>query len=361
MSIQDKLSIAIPREVTGSDTYRRYQFQIACAMELIIKMASEEKDFIALMDYLDDIVLIENPNNEESLITFYQVKSKENGSFTINTVLKKEWIDKMYYNLNLFNGENVKSVFLSNAGIKFDSTHILNSFELVSLKDYLAAENLQSVDSTIIDSIAQSLKLPKEQIDHSNIYVAKTMLTLDDYDRQIKGELQSMASAICPSLSAVSLDTIFIKVREMLGARQACTFVLKEGESGYEVLCDKKGLSAKQFKEIIQVTKDVQLPDIKEINEFIKSLNIEVKENKIAFANHYRKFSEEIILHNASLINKIFAILDGYSNEIWGLDNEKLFDFCIDKLEITDIKSTLFYNENKQLIVILYLYKRSEN
>lgn len=361
MSIQDKLSIVIPREVSGADTYRRYQYQIACAMELIIKTASEGKDFVALMDYLDDIVLIENPNNEESLITFYQVKSKEKGNITINTILKKEWIEKMYYNLNLFEDEKVKSVFLSNAGIKFDSSHIINSFELISLKDYLQKENLLNIESDIINSIAKSFNLPKEEIEYNNIYVAKTMLTLDDYDRQIKGELQCMATAIYPSLSAVSIDTVFIKVKEILSLRQEYPYIIKNGTSGMESLFDKKGLSAKQFKEIIQVTKDVQLPELKEINEFIKSLGIEIKENKIAFANHYRKFSEEIVLHNASLTNKIFSILDNYSEEIFELDNERLFEYCIEKLEMNDIKSTLFYVENKELLVILYLYKRSES
>ena len=103
------------------------------------------------------------------------------------------------------------------------------------------------------------------------------------------------------------------------------------------------------------------MPEIKEITEFIKSLNIETNENKLAFANHYRKFSEQIVLHNASLTSKIFAILDVYMEEILKLENDKLFKFCIEKLDMSDIKSTLFYGENKELLVILYLYKRSGN
>lgn len=360
MSIKKKLSIIVPRETSGSDVYRRYDFQIACAMEIIIKLASTKKDFLALMDYLDDIVLIENPSTEAPIITFYQVKSKDNGKLTINSVLKNEWIEKMYYNLKNLEDDNAKSVLLSNTGISFGNGQIVDDIELVPLSDYLQQEKFTKIDEQILDTISNSFEVDRDQVNYDSIYLLRTNLTLNDYERQIKGELQSLANKIYPSLTAISLETIYLKVKNMLINRQACTYG-KEAVRDYDTLCDKKGFSSQQLKEIINVTKDVQLPEAGEFKKFADDFGIKMTEfpNSLAFTNSYGKFSDALILFNTPLVEKLFSILDSYQADILKLKQDEIFDFCLAKLDTSDFNSTTFYSNYKSLIIILYLYKRS--
>ena len=359
MSIKERLTIIVPRETSGSDTYRRYQFQIACAMELIIKLANTSKEFMTLMDYLDDIVLIENGCEDDSLVTFYQVKSKDCGTISINTIIKNEWIEKMYYNLNELNDNAAKAVLLSNTGFGFCNGNVVSSVDIISLSDYIKEKKLSKINDTIINNLASSFKLEKENIKYDNIYLLRTNLTLNDYERQLKGELQNLAKSLYPTLTADSLETIYLKIKDMLSERQAK--VLEE-PTNYETLCEQKGFSSKQFNQVLRVTKDVQLPDVNELRRFAtdNKINIEGYHNTIEFNHNYNLFSEDLLVYNLPLIKSIFSLLDNHKEDILLIKQENLLSFCINIIDSSDYGTATFYSKNKHLIVLLYLYKRSE-
>lgn len=360
MSIREKLSLIVPRESKGSDTYRRYQFQLACAMELIVKTARDGKEFMALMDYLDDIVLIENPNGEDPSITFYQVKSKDNGNFTINTVLSNKWIEKMYYNLSQIEDDNAKCILLLNNCLSFGQNHIIKGFEVISLSEYIKDKKLFSIDDDILKAISQTFGIKKENVGYSNIFILRTSLTLDDYDRQLKGELHDFAKALYPTLTAVSLDTVFTKVKEMLGERQAFT-IDNDGAKDYIQICEKKGFSSKQLTEILNATMDTQMPSCDSFNNFSGEMGVSFDEypNRLAFTKEYNKFCEELIMYNIPLANSLFAVLDSAENDLLEVSQNDMVKYCMKLLDASKFGSSSFYASYKKFIVLLYLYKRS--
>lgn len=345
--------------MNGSDTYRRYQYQLAFAMELIVKNARNKKDFIALLDYLDDIVLIENPNSENAAITFYQIKSKAKGTISINVILQKEWLEKMCYNLNEISDDNAKSVFVSNTGVSFGNKNIVRETEIVSLYDYVKAQKLYDIDKQVIDIIANTFNVDKNSARYDKIYLLRTTLTLDDYERQLKGELHDFAKELYPELTAVSVDTIFIKVNDMLRKRQAFTFDNNKLVD-CEKICEKKGLSSTQLKEIINATKNTQLPEFNSFRKFaIEQMKFEEYQNQIAFRKDYEKFSEEFIMHNEILMNRIFSILDSEEEKLLKIEQDNLVDFCTRIIDDSSEGTASFYITYKKFIVLLYLYRKS--
>ena len=47
----------------------------------------------------------------------------------------------------------------------------------------------------------------------NKMYIQKTVLVLDDYDNQLKGKLHEFAVKLYPNLTAISIDTIFNKIK----------------------------------------------------------------------------------------------------------------------------------------------------
>ena len=71
-------------------------------MQLIMEYYS--MDYAILMDYIEDVVIIENPD-EPTGIHLYQVKTKSTDKqYLLTTVIKDEWFQKLYKNAQKYAG-----------------------------------------------------------------------------------------------------------------------------------------------------------------------------------------------------------------------------------------------------------------
>lgn len=75
-SIISQLNIVTPRELSGAKTINAYSFQLDICAYLILEMIKQQKDFVALVEYLDDIVILDDAQNPTSIV-FYQVKTSK--------------------------------------------------------------------------------------------------------------------------------------------------------------------------------------------------------------------------------------------------------------------------------------------
>lgn len=117
MNIIDKMESVTPREFAGQNTFRNYRFQTYFAANLLLKMLeNKDKDGMILMDYFDDVVFI-NDDKAPTLIKFYQVKTNKECKISVSTMINKEFIQKMAWNLEQFKENNCCSIFVSNGSI----------------------------------------------------------------------------------------------------------------------------------------------------------------------------------------------------------------------------------------------------
>jgi len=108
-----------PRELAGSRASAGFDFQKDYAICLLIKRYEEQNDFLMLLDYYDDIAILDSPTNP-TRIDFYQIKVKASGNWTVGSLLKPKngkssILGKMLHNYLIFRAETESLNFTTNA------------------------------------------------------------------------------------------------------------------------------------------------------------------------------------------------------------------------------------------------------
>lgn len=357
MELEEKLSKIIPRESAGSDTYNRFGFQVAVAIELILKLADNKEDFMVLMDHLDDVVIIHKTDDDKINIFFYQVKSKNKGYITINTIIDKKWFDKMYYNIKSLDSYDSTAILITNTGISFADNTYVKDLEVVSLAEYLEQNGKEDLKKEIIEKIAQSNKISENEVLLDKLYMQKTILLLDDYDNQLKGKLHDFAVKLYPNLTAVSIDAIFNKIKIELEKKQKNKF--NPTIPTIEKLYAQKGFSSNRLNSIISLVNDVQFPENDDLYEFYETLvTQDKKKNYVFFGKKVEEFKFDTIKSSSSTLELCFNILDE-SPLIDTIKNEefieKLGEYLLSNKNVNTKDYVIKYTE---YIISLYAYKR---
>ena len=357
MELEEKLSIIKPRESSGSDTYNRFGFQIAVAIELILKFADNKESFIALMDYLDDVVIINDTDENNKSIFFYQVKSKNKGYITINTVLREEWLDKMHYNIEALQLYENKAVLITNTGISFDGKKFVEDLDEVSLEEFLNHTTNIVLKNKIIKQIAKSNNIEEDKVLLNKMYIKRTTLILDDYDTQLKGKLHNFAVKLYPNLTAVSIDAIFNKIKIELEKKQKNKFNITIPT--IDKLYTQKGFSSKELNNIISLVNDVQFPKNEDLYEiYEKLIKIDKKMNYLLFGKKIEDFKLATIKSSSSTLKLCFSILDD-NPLIDTMKNEEIIEelgqYLLNDKNVNTKDYVILY---KEFIISLYVFKR---
>ncbi len=126
MNLTQSILSSKPREESGSKTSRKYSFQYNLSLYLLLKKHEDTGDYVYLFDYHDDLMVLDSPDNPQN-IDFYQIKSKDTGTWTINSLTDKKngkssIVGKMYLNKIMFPNHTRSLNFISNARFNFKLT-----------------------------------------------------------------------------------------------------------------------------------------------------------------------------------------------------------------------------------------------
>src|ERR1035437_9711941 len=88
-SLLDQLVQVAPREVSGSRSSNRSDYQKSWAFCLLLKLHKTGQHYLVLFDYHDDVVVLDSAANPTAM-DFYQVKTKKCGNWTATLLLKRE-------------------------------------------------------------------------------------------------------------------------------------------------------------------------------------------------------------------------------------------------------------------------------
>jgi len=78
-----ELSDNIPSDISGSMSSNRYGFQENWALKKLLELENENKDYIIILDYHEDVVVIDKSVNEKN-IDFFQVKTKNGDNWKVS-------------------------------------------------------------------------------------------------------------------------------------------------------------------------------------------------------------------------------------------------------------------------------------
>jgi len=111
---------AKPREKAGSRTGSRYAFQAHVSLAKMLELRKSGADYRAVFDHFDDLAIL-IPSNCPDQIEFFQIKGKQQGSWTAASLCKLEnevprsIVGKMYHHTQTFGASVAACVFLTNA------------------------------------------------------------------------------------------------------------------------------------------------------------------------------------------------------------------------------------------------------
>ncbi len=354
--IDDLLKVVIPREYSGSDVYSRYQYQIFFAAKLIIDMMEKKISFTTLLDHLDDVVIISG-SEEDRVITFYQVKTKKDGPLTINLIINNKWLSKMHYNLDNFKDVNSRGIFVTNFGVKINSK-VYDNLEIESLNSIINKDEYKEYKDRIIKQISEEYKLEESKINLSDFYILKSDINLDGYEDQIKGKLVDYCSSVNDKLSITALNTIYSQLILELQKRQRKVYSTENID--IDSLKSSKSVSNNDVDDIIEKTWMAELPEFNKLNDF--------REKVLGYNFTYGDSFEALKMYNKFSVNKIKV-----GNDLVRYTNELIKDYFDNRLDKNDgeiviqliehldkddlLKNSEFFNEYKEFIVLIYLFK----
>lgn len=213
-----------PRETAGASAFMAFDFQVNVSMALILNLFRDGKEFVALFDHHDDLVVfVEEGGGSE--LSFYQVKSSSELTWTAKRLarrsakgeLPRSIVGKAYYNVAQFGPEIRRASILSNRP--------LNATLATATKSGLHDGELSVADLCSDD---QETLMKSLNADFSNGFDKEhaTLLTferipfdLESYRATVLGRIVTMLEELHPDFVAVASPFY----RSLLAAAGECT------------------------------------------------------------------------------------------------------------------------------------------
>ena len=335
---------------SGSDVYSRFEFQLACVFASFLELSKSSENFYILLDYIDDFVIVDNPNTDTESITFVQVKSQKGKPITLHTIVIKEWILKQAKNYENFADDDVKNILLTNFGISIKSK-VIDSLTLTPFSNLDSDDNLKELKEQVFS------KTSITSLD--NFYLLKASISIDSYETELKGQMHEYANKNgLSALTIEALETIYVKIWNDLECKQRC--VLSDfDKTNEEIILDKKAINYTRVRDIFRIALDIQLPREGEISDFCKEnkLNIGSLSN-CEFGILFRGFRVDAVKNGMTTLEECWIYLRDHKDEINYSDSLCISSSIIGLLdEYAIINSSVFYKKYKYCISTFLTYK----
>ncbi|CAG1064752.1 hypothetical protein BAC1_00317 [uncultured bacterium] len=231
-----------PRETSGAISANRFDFQKDWLVCLIIDLHLQKKDYLILCDYHEDIVVLDN-EHEPRTISFFQIKTRKEGKWTITGLLKQKKgkkgeplssiLGKLYSNFIKFQTSTENLCFISNASYKFKLVENAGHDSKIYCSD-LIDEELKKIKTCLGLETGMTCSLPE----NPELIFETTPLPLSGHDIFAKGKLVELLDHFLhnkkhPPVSAL-YKTLFDEVRRKTAHEGTCT--------DFEELKAKKGI-----------------------------------------------------------------------------------------------------------------------
>lgn len=348
----DKIITLTDIDNSGSDSYNRFEYQVACIFMTFLTLYKKTKNFYILLDYIDDFVVVNNHEQSDEMISFIQVKSKKSRAITISTVIKEHWILKQAKNYEKFIDYNVKNILMTNLGISIKSK-IFDDINIISLNDI--KEGADDLKKQILDNT----KIKK--ID--DFYIVRSILSLENFEQEIKGIMHNyIIDNSMSQLSAEAIETIYQKIWIDLNNRQRCVLTDEE-KNNSDIVIEKKAVKYTRIQEIFKATLDIQIPETGIISKFFNENQLFIGMlDSFEFAKLFKSFRVDSVKMGIQVLETVNKILN--ENEFKFVDLTDTFNVSKQIIDVLDsdeiISSTEFYKKYKYCIGVLFTYKMLE-
>ena len=347
MSLKERIELN-KNEIAGSRTKNRLTVQISYAMQLIMEYYS--MDYVILMDYIEDVAIIENPNDPSGL-HLYQVKTKSTDKqYALTTVIKDEWFQKLYRNALKYEGYVNEAALVCNTDIVNKQQNVFAN-KKTSLSDMEEDPNVKK----IVKAIAKDLDISEQEVDLSQIFFVKSNLSTKGHKDEVEYQFENFLLKEDSNLQVATARAIFKAVYDELDYK--FNWEMDENCSDITEIFKMKGVNSTDINNVISTGLAIQLPDAKILFDIfdIKSIK-DIRE----YRQRYSQIKMDMFPKKEVLINTrktiISLIEESVASGVEGFPEllTDVYDKCKNEECIPTAYSEEYY---LKLLVMLLIYK----
>ncbi len=286
MSLQQDLILNKPREVSGSSSSNRFQFQKDWAICKLIEMQLSNEEYVVIMDFHDDVLIIDSDVNPQ-LAKFYQLKTKADGHWTLQNLIacKKDsnsFIGKLYYNKLAFPNSQVELNFVSNAHYKVNIKGEESPDASLRFRDICINLLDNKSQEKIANQIVKEFALTDEPSLKNIIYLRVTELSINSRETYTKGKLSEFFDRI-DTESKVNPVVAYRMLSSEIGKRNDYEWQIQS----FEEMLTYKGITKSEFARIINelISHSQVYSDWNNIESNLLNCGIGIKEIKVLKSN----------------------------------------------------------------------------
>lgn len=343
-----------PREIAGTYTSDKFTYQQEWALDKIIDLFEENKDFALIMEYHEDIVIFNSSNHPEH-VDLFQIKTneKKNESFVTPSILLKRdkdknkkpvegtsYMEKLFYNFSLFNDYHKNIYFISNKPFNFDGSSLDSEKQNPIFLDNLSEPDFQKF-TTQICSICGKINCKEEC--KSCIAFEKSALNVETSYEQLFVKLQTFISRyaqVTYSDNKAIYNTLMSQIKTINDSRDkySCNF---------KSLIRKYTISKESLKEFLnKISFDQSFTAIwSEIHATLLSEKYKLGEIKRIKSSCQKYILEALNDFEGQLNN----LIDFINTELATDDSTTLretIEFILNRIKLSSIYDPLVYDDD---------------
>ena len=347
MSLIEKLA-ENRKEITGSRTKNRLSVQISYAIQLIIDYFS--LDYIVLMDYIEDVAIIDNPDNPSS-IHMYQLKTKSSDKqYTLSTVISDKWFQKLYDNAVKYGGYVNDAVLVCNTDIVHNQLNVFKN-EKNKLSDLVKDNNIRKIRK----AISKDQGIPEDQVDLSKFYFIRSNLSTKGHKEEVEYQFENFLVNKEPDLQIATARALYRLLYNELDRKFNCE--IDDSCTDINEIFDKKGIKSKDIENIVTSSLAVQLPSTETLFEKFGITNLK---DILEYNNRYSQikmdmFSDQGLLSDTRkriqqlIVKEINAGATDFPTTL-----DIVYDSCLCEKFIPTAYNEIYY---LKLMIMIMIYK----
>jgi len=250
MNLKEAIVKNKPREIAGATSASRFDYQKDWSICTLLENHSKSSDYLFLFDYHEDLILMDSESNPQK-ISFYQLKGRKSGNWTIDRLIKSEKgkdgnsllsiIGKLYDCKSKFDLQTESLNLVSNASFNL---HLASGEKALSKSSICIVEITDEDKTKIKQKLIKELSLTAEPQFEDITFLKVTELSLSDSANHTKGKLSDFLELIIPN-GKFAIPALYKSLFEEVKRR---TNYNKEIHS-FEDLIIKKGICKRIFNE----------------------------------------------------------------------------------------------------------------
>lgn len=264
MALKELLISTKPREVSGSRSANRFDFQKSWALCRLLELHQSGKDYLLVFDYHDDVLVL-NSCSDPTQIDFFQIKTRKSGHWTRKELIARE------------QGKNgpLPSILGKLVGNRLQFPNHIGTLNFVSTQGFKVSVNgkaesvshevcLKELTSQELNAILTALRSEHSLASNPDCadctHLSVTSLSLGDHGTHATGALANFLEQLYPG-EKVHLPAIYRTLCDEIKRKTNVERLPKD----FDELCAERSIGRERFKQI--------LDDVKPASEFSTSLS----------------------------------------------------------------------------------------